>query len=181
MKKENIHEELEQLSPLLYELKKQGEVMYTPPDYFEGLEEKVYDKLEAEGGRIAPPTSPWKVWLSPLRLSVAAALTAIMVSVWGFLQPTVAPQAPMAATTPFTLEEDAPVSLNSEVAASYIKDNILEFDEDALFAAYFEEDDDVENKPITTTKKNSKKITPSTEDLDEILDDLTDEELEDLL
>lgn len=180
MKKENIHEELEQLSPLLYELKKQGEVMYTPPDYFEGLEEKVYEKLEAEGGRIAPPVSPWTVWFTPLRLSVAAALTAVVVSVWGFLQPTQVAQAPVAASNPFTLEEEAPVSLTSDVAATYIKENILEFDEEALLAAYLEEDEDLDIQPAPA-KKNTKKTTTSTDDLEEILDDLTDEELEDLL
>jgi anti-sigma-K factor RskA len=176
MKKDDIHDELKGLSPLLDQLKDKGDGMSAPPDYFSRLNERVMQRLEAEGEiRTPEPVRFWSVAVNRTRMAVAAAAAVVLLlTAWWWMRPA---ETPLVADT--GVQEEMTVdSLTQEDAEAYIQENIMEFDAEML-AAEFDEPTSPESTMPTTTKKNTTN-TPQ-EDLDDVLDDLTEEELEDLL
>ena len=173
MKEENIHDELQPLSPLLSDLKGKKDPHLVPDDYFKQLESSVFARLEAEGLRVEVAPAPWQVWLSPMRLSaVAAAIALLVAAVWWFRPQADAP----AVADTFDTETFTP-----EMAEEYVQDNILDFEEDLLTSNLEDLEIETEDTPIHTPQNKLKKTPVSEDDLDRILDDLTEDELEDLL
>ncbi len=174
MKEENIHDELRSLSPLLSSLKEKNDPHRLPDGYFDQLESSVFQRLEAEGLRVSVPEtkSGWSVWLSPARLAAAAAAVAVLITAVWWLRPTDTP----ALTQTDTLEEITP-----EMAEAYIQENILDFEEDLLTANLDNGESNTSEELLPEPKPKNSKKPPVEDDLDQILDDLTEEELEDLL
>lgn len=179
MKKENIHDELAGLSPMLRQMKEKDDGMRLPPDYFEQLQAKMMQQLkEVQPGPAAKTVPFWSVSTNRFRMAAAAASVAVLLTAgWWYMRPTET-AAPVVITEPAQVEEAA---LTSEEAQYYIEENILEFDTEML-AAELEAAETVENpadkQPL---KNNSNKAHTTDESLDHVLDELTEEELEDLL
>ncbi len=174
MKEENIHDELRSISPLLSSLKEKKDPHRLPDGYFDQLEANVFQRLEAEGLRVPIPEtkSGWSVWLSPARIAAAAAAVAVLITAIWWLRPTEESQL----TQTDTLEEITP-----EMAEAYIQENILDFDEDLLTANLDNGESNTNEELLPEVKPKNNKKPPVEDDLDQILDDLTEEELEDLL
>ncbi len=175
---DNIHEELQGLSERLSKLKAEKDPMSVPDGYFDRLEGAVFARLDAEGTRVPVAAAPkgWKIWLSPARLSVAAAVATIAVAAIWWLRPQ---PAPAIAAVDTALEAE----FTAEMAETYIVEHIGDFEEEIdaelaeqLADAPIETNNDYSPTPIP--KKKNKKLD---RDLEQILDDLTEEELEELL
>jgi len=182
MKKENIHDELAGLSPMLRQMKEKDDGMRMPPDYFEQLQAKMMQQLKDEQPAPAAKTAPfWAVKTNRFRMAAAAASVAILLTAgWWYMRPaeTIAPIA--AVTEPAQVDEDD-AALTSEEAQLYIDENILEFDTEMLAAELDAAEmpvDPAEKQPL---KKNLNQTQTPDEALDHVLDELTEEELEDLL
>ncbi len=175
---DNIHEELKGLSDRLSKLKTDKDPMSVPDGYFDRLEGAVFARLEAEGTRVPVADVPmgWKVWLSPARLSVAAAVATLAVAAIWWLRPQ---PAPVIAAVDTTLDTE----ITPEMAEAYIIEHIGDFEEEieaelADQLADVPAESNTNDSPTPKPKKKSKKLD---EDLEAILDDLTEEELEELL
>jgi hypothetical protein len=171
-----MKEELEkELPPALRDLKARGDGMQKPPGYFDSLEDKVLQRLDAAGAR--RPQAPevgWRVWVRPQRLAAMAASVAVVVGAFWWLQTPMQPEQAAVAT----MEE--PIS--SEMAALYIEENILDFEPELLASNDEVAPTTTESVEPAKPKSNTKKATPKPkDDLDEVLDELTEEELESLL
>jgi hypothetical protein len=163
----------EEFGPRMRELKSQGDGMKVPSGYFEQLDDAVFARLDASGERRMPPpeaVSGWRTWLNPRTLTAAAASVALVAGALWWLRP-IQPDAPLATTEVLELSPD--------MARAYVEENIMEFDEDLLAAHIEKVIDDL--APSTPSSPKSKTPPPPKDELDEILDELTDEELEDLL
>ncbi len=60
MKKGSLNKELEDLAPGLREMKRQDDGFRVPDRYFEGLEDSVFDKIDAMDSRRQPVLSAIK-------------------------------------------------------------------------------------------------------------------------
>lgn len=174
MKKQDIQDELAELSSFLGQLKEKGEGMSVPPDYFDRLNDRVMERLEAEGEKFAaPPRSFWGLSVKRTRLTAIAAAVTLLLAAWWWLRP--AEQARVAIAIPDPTVID---TLTQEDAATYVHENILEFEMEMLAAEF---DNEETTGPETTTTPSVTKNRPTPEELDNVLNDLTEEELEDLL
>lgn len=180
MKKENIHDELAGLSPSLRQMKEKDDGMRMPPDYFEQLQAKMMQQLKDEQPAPSAQIVPfWAVKTTRFRMAAAAASVAILLTAgWWYMRPaeTIAPITAVA--EPVQMDD---VALTSEEAQLYIDENILEFDTEMLAAEL-----DAAEMPVDPAEKQPLKNNPSKtqtpdETLDHVLDELTEEELEDLL
>lgn len=181
---EMLDDELENLSPRLRALRRQDDGFRLPADYFEGLESAVFQQINALGARRqpAPPTEKpgfWNAlaWLWQPRLAMAFGTVLVLaVAAWWLLRPNAAP-----APTVIPL---AQIELTLEEAEAYVQANLHDFEPEQLAALAMLEDEPPE--PATTPDK-PKKTTPkaqvelSDEELELLLDDLSDEELEQML
>jgi hypothetical protein len=173
--KEDIYNELKDLSPWLSDLKSKGNPQRVPEGYFDQLEHSVFQRLEQEGLRVelAPERSIWTVWLTPARLTAAAAaITLLMGAIW-WMQPK--SQDDIMVQTPPTTEEE----FTPEMAEDYIQSNIFDFEEELL--ANELANDGALDENIAPDNKSQNKATKDMNELEDIMNDLTDEELEDLL
>ena len=177
MKKEDIHDELKGLSPLLEQLKKKGDGMTTPPDYFNTLNEKVMQRLATEGeGLVGRPQPFWSVAVNRTKMAAAAAAAVVLLlTAWWYMKP--AEQIQVAAVIPEMMAND---TITRDEAEIYIQENILSFDTEML-AAEFEAEDLSEILSPNPNNPAVSKTKPDAEDLDAVLEELTEEELEDLL
>lgn len=181
MKKENIHDELAGLSSTLRQMKGKDDGMRLPPDYFSQLQEKMMQQLKEEEPGPAAKTVPfWSVKTSRFRMVAAAASVAVLLTAgwWYSSRPAVVVEAPVAVTEPAPVEETA---LSSEEAQLYIDENILEFDTEMLAAELVAAEVSENPAEKQTMKNTNKKLHVADEDLEHMLDELTEEELEDLL
>ena len=176
--KEDINNELKDLSPWLSDLKRKGDPQRAPDGYFDQLENSVFQRLEQEGLRVevAPERSTWSVWLTPARLTAAAAAVTLLLGAIWWMQPQ--KQADIMAQTPSTMEEE----FTPEMAEDYIQSNIFDFEEELLASEFADDDSEVTSPPYKNLKeKGAQNPSTDTDELDDILNELTDEELEDLL
>lgn len=179
MKDHTIHDELKEFSPTLSRLKEKPDPMMVPPDYFEQNVSKILAQVDAPPRR---RSSAMGTWIRPLQWAAAAAVAAIAVAVWGFWeQPAVHSDAAVAQAAPMMVDS---VKIREEYTAAsaeeYVRENILEFDEDLLLEAL--ESEELAATPAPASSKTKKKTVATDEhNIDDILDDLTEEELEDLL
>jgi hypothetical protein len=177
MKKENLDDELKLLSPFLHAQKKQNEGFQVPKDYFDTLEDSVFKQIDATGGRRIqseqPAASSWSVRLFRPRILMAAAavLTLLFAAIWFFK-----PAAPTSSLAPY-----AHVEPSEEELERYLFDNIHEFEARQLASIPNEIAEVSEEHESTGTPSSSNKPELRPEDVESLLDDMSDEELEDLL
>lgn len=177
MKSDKLNEELPQF---LQDLKAKGDGLQVPDGYFEEMEDAVFARLRASGDLDRPKMQVVKrpglfaAYIRPrTAMALAAALALILTAVWFVRQ-----SASVAQETPLASAE-----LTEEDIESYVLDNLHEFDAEQLASLTKEEImEPVEETTPTTPKQNSSRpeeIHP--DDLDQILDEMTDEELEQIL
>lgn len=156
----NLKNELEGLSPKLSEHKVKGDGFRHPDDYFNGLENRVFEKIEQAGLQhkpLAPTPSMTMVLRSNKTFLAAASIIGLCFFGWQVRQILMTKPAPEVA-----IQVEAPAQ---EVLEAYILENITEFEPGELVST----DDEL---PASPTDEIS---------VDEVLDNLSDEELEDLL
>ncbi|MFN0213542.1 MAG: hypothetical protein ACKVT2_04745 [Saprospiraceae bacterium] len=175
MKKEILDDDL----PIfLKELKEKGEGLKIPEGYFEAMEEAVFARLKSAGDLDRPVMKlakrpGFKFYVRPrTATALAAALALVLAAVWFFSQPTVVQPLPLVST-----------ELTEDDLESYVLENVHEFDLEQLAALNGPKSvNSYEESTPGTPKKNraaSDDIRP--EDLEKILDEMTDEELEQIL
>lgn len=188
-KKDHLHDELNKEAPLLNTLREKGAGFRVPAEYFEQLESDVFRQLDAIGARRKPATggatgTGWwlpfqQLWQPRFALAFAGVLTLALAAWWYFRPHTAQSNAPeIAAAVPVTAED----------AAAYLMDNLMELDP-ALIALALPSPDDlpaitlepVENPEPEATEKQAQEIEISTEDLENLLRDMSDEELKNLM
>ena len=163
-RKNEIREELENLSPFLSKMKEEKEGFEIPRNYFKSLPNRVFEKLGNEPSPLAISeksslgfwSNPFQFILKP-RYALAFATLSLLVTAGIFWTNNSTETAPLA-------------DLTSEEIQTYISNNIYEFDE----ALFLESDLGFENF-------ESLENAESDEFLNNIIDDLDIEDLEELL
>ena len=176
MKEENINDELKALSESLHALRQQEDGMQVPKDYFSSFEDRIFQQLEADGHRreVETPTfSFWKVFTQPKILMAAAACFALVASVWWWQS------APSAGSELVVQETTAQPSDDID---AYIEENIMDFDPEML--AELESEDLSDSNPAASPSEMSdgqinKK--DHSESIENILEEMSEEELEEIL
>ena len=180
MKKESLDKELEGLSPKLRDLRRENDGFRLPDSYFESLEEAVFSRLDAAGARRQQELTVSRGKGLHSRLfsirwmaTAAAVLALILAAVW-FFKPT-----PVAAPQPVARQ-----LTEEEIIESYVLENIRDFEVEQLAALSTEHE--VESSPAppnqqTTPKGGDLLDNMSTEEMELLLKEMTDEELESLL
>ncbi len=169
MEKENF----EDLSPFLKDLKRKGEDQRVPAHYFDGLEDAVFAQIKNKGLDRQTVTPAMKasqggrfnrIWL------VAAAVVLLVSAVW-FLR---------FSNNSQSLAPYAQIELTEEEVETYLLDHVHDFELEALSAIGADlEDLDMPNKKSGNNHRKSDDLTP--EDIESVIDQMSDEELEDLL
>lgn len=180
MKKQNLDEALKDISPFLKELKGKGDGFKVPEGYFENLEHTILARIESSGdaGRPAMKISKrpglFSLFIRPqAAMAYAAALALVLAAVWFIRQDA-------------NTSQDIPLvstELTEDDLEFYVLENLHEFEPEQLASLTQEETAEGTEKPAgSNQKKNSSssdEIHP--DDLDKILDEMTDEELEQIL
>lgn len=184
MKKDwTSEEELRELSPFLQELKRKGDGMKLPDQYFEAMESQVMARLSAEasvpGMRIVKKPALRRLFRQPWLMAVAAGFAGTLLTAWWFVQSGSEAAAP-APSAAFIAQQ-----LSDEDLEAYLLDNIADFDSEQLAVLTPNElpEQSAEKNNETPGRKQAK---PSIHDLKEaemdmLLKDMSDEELEELL
>lgn len=173
--KDSLDDELKDISPWLRDMKRPDDGFRVPERYFDTLEERVLARLEAEGLRQAPAMYAVRggKWYRQPRtlLAAAAAVCAVFTAVW-LLRPE--PQV-----------EVASADISAEELEAYVLNNVHEFDLDQLAAIPKEDWSETADPPAQPTDNQEKKAIPGNEftpeDVEKLLDDMSDEELESIL
>lgn len=173
--KDSLDDELKNISPWLRDMKRPDDGFQIPEGYFDTLEDRVFARIEAEGLRQVPAMQAvrgQRWWMQPRALMAAAAVFgAVLAAVW-LLRPQ--PQAEIAA-----------VDLSVEDVEDYVLENVHDFDENQLASIQPEGFSEVMESPTAPAENQSKapsagdEFTP--EDVEKLLDDMSDEELESIL
>lgn len=174
MKKQDLQDELREISPLLGDLKSRGNDAFRVPEgYFSGLENEVFATIDAIGAcrKPVPETAfsarvgQWLAAIWPPKLALAMAGTfALALGAWWLLRP--APDAPAAV---------AAVEISEEDAESFVLAHVADFEPTQLVP------ENVEDLPNPIHESIEKNGGIHDNDLELLLDDMTDEELEELL
>lgn len=180
MKKDStaLQDELKDLSPFLYEqkLKQQepgGDGFRLPPGYFDAVEEAVFARLEASGARHVVLEKRGIVrglFQSRVMLAAAAMIVLVLAALWFFRPaPAVAPAA---------------AELSEEDIEAYVLENIRDFDTDQLASLSPVESTATEEEHTGSSKPKTDKPSLddlSPEDVENVLRDMSEEELQELL
>jgi hypothetical protein len=167
-------DEQEKLPPSLRDLKQRGEGRSTPEGYFDGLEDAVFQKIEATGAR-RPAPAPVRRTLGRWWMAAAAAVL-LGFCVWCYWPATNAAALPASTVT-----------LAAEEAERYLIEHLEEFETDQLAMLNEAQSETTTDaaKPVDAAKptKKTKKNTPdiSTDDLENAILEMTDQELEEIL
>ena len=179
MKKDTkgLHDELNEQFPLLQQLKQHGTGETLPPGYFDALGDSVMQKIRAEEKDTPQPLNyqrGGRVFGLPryMAYSIAATFVLVLAAVWVFQRDTAQIHEGdygriAAALTPTEAEE-------------YILENITEFELSTL-ESYVSTDPDAVPAPPSESSPAPKNPNPETAPADNLLDDLSDEELDILL
>lgn len=177
MKKQHLEEEIPKF---LKDLKAKGDGFKMPEGYFDDMENAVFARLKSAGDLDRPVPRVErraKLWASFIRpkaaMAYAAALALLLAAVWFVRQQTVAvPEAPLVS-----------IDLSEEDLEAYLLENAHEFEPEQL--ASLESDlvsEPVESQPGDQKNANKRRHTDlHPDDLELILDEMTDEELEQIL
>lgn len=177
MKNKELDDELPQF---LKDMRAKGDGLQVPEGYFDAMEDAVFARLRASGDLDRPKmqmvkrTGLFAAYIRPrTAMALAAALALVLAAVWFVRQSsTVAQETPIAST-----------ELTEDDIESYVLDNLHEFDPEQLASLNKEEIVETieETPPNTPKQKNSNPEELHPDDLDQILDEMTDEELEQIL
>ena len=166
-----INQELEELSPLLRQLREQGDGLETPHDYFDSFEDNLKLRMAKQGVRrhaLQQVHIPVQRRMWPGVLAAAASLALILGAVWYF-------------NTGSDPRELVAMELSPEEITAYMMENAADFEPEQLAA--LEEVPAENNQPVTpdktTTTPENEAVPPG--GLEEIIDEMTDEELAELL
>lgn len=173
--KDSLDDELKNISPWLRDMKRPDDGFQLPEGYFDALEDRVMARLEAEGLRQVPALQAvrggqW--WRQPRMMWAAAAVScAVLAAVW-LLRPQ--PQVAVAAA-----------DLSAEELEEYVLENVHEFEVEQLASITKEYGSEASEPRIEPTDNQQKMPSAgdefSPEDVDKLLDDMSDEELESIL
>ena len=175
--KDSLDDELKDISPWLRDQKQADDGFQIPDGYFDALEERIFARIDAEGARRAPEMNGvrgggWAAGLLPrMAWAAAAASAAVLATVWLLRPPS---EMPIAAA-----------DLTEEDAAAYVADNAYEFELDQLAAIPAEDMAQWLTEPAspatspTKAKRGLDDVSP--EEMDKLLNEMSDEELESLL
>lgn len=176
MKENNLDDDLPQF---LKDLKEKGDGFKVPEGYFEDMEHSVFNRLESSGGSVRPIIKTVKrPGLFPLTIrsrtatALAAALALILAAFWFICQPQAIQPLPLAST-----------ELTEDDLETYVLENVHDFDPEQLAALSPAEITELpqETEPATPKKNGTPSDEIRPEDLEKILDEMTDEELEQIL
>lgn len=178
MKDESLKDELGRISPRLSGLKTGEQGFQVPDGYFDAFEYRLMDRISADGiQRHVPVQTPARAvkrvmmyrWIG----AAAAVLTLVFAAIWFFRPaPTATPQY-------------AAAQLTDEDIEAYLMKNMQDFEDDQLALLREEEATPTETqlpapgKTIKHTKDSLNDISP--EDVDHLLNDMTEEELKAIL
>ncbi|MDX2280221.1 MAG: hypothetical protein NW218_11580 [Saprospiraceae bacterium] len=177
--KENLDDELKGISPFLLDLKKREDGRKVPPGYFDQFDANLMQKIATSDikrpgmAKQSPEKRMWASFTKPrLLMSIAAAMVLLFSAFW-FLKPTTASEQ----VNPLALE------LSADDVEAYVLENIHDFDSEQLAA--LPDHESLSEQPTQTEPKNPKKKRPELdlkpEDMAPLLDEMSDEELEQLL
>lgn len=178
MKKQHLDEEIPKF---LKDLKAKGDGFNVPEGYFDDMENAVFARLKSAGDLDRPvprrvEKRP-KLWASFIRpkaaMAYAAALALLLAAVWFVRQQTVdVPELPVAS-----------IDLSEEELEAYLLENAHEFEPEQLASLEIDPaPEPVDSQPVDHKNSHKRKqadIHP--DDLELILDEMTDEELEQIL
>ena len=176
MKKKDIEDEI---LPFLKELKEKGDGFKIPKGYFDAMEQAVLTRLSNSGDLGHPTLKVVKrPGLFPLSIrsrtatALAAALALILAAVWFIRQPAALGSLPFVST-----------ELNEEDLESYVLENVHDFEPLQLVLLTQDRILEPMDEIIPAVLKKSRSVNDelNTEDLDEIINEMTDEELEQIL
>lgn len=184
-KKEDIHDELREQAPFLTPLKKGDDGFRVPADYFDNLEVEVFRQLDAISAQRTPTTftsnrkglSWWqfmqRLWQPRVALAFAGVI-ALILTAWWYFTPS-----PTAITPPIM----AAAEISADDAEAYLMDNLLELEPEqiALVLPADELPAITLEKPGNTNPAANRELQLHPDDLDDLLNDMSDEELESLL
>ncbi|MCC7466451.1 MAG: hypothetical protein IT261_09290 [Saprospiraceae bacterium] len=170
----------EEMPDFLKDLKARGDGFKAPDGSFEDMENAVFARLKSAGDLDRPVLRVEKrpkLWASFIRpkaaMAYAAALALLLVAVWFVRQQTaVAPELPVAS-----------VELSEEELEAYLLENAHEFEPEQLASLELEQvPEQNDNQPVESNhSKKGKQPDVHPDDLELILDEMTDEELEQIL
>jgi hypothetical protein len=168
---ESAKEELKRISPFLTEIKTKATTETSPEGYLESLESKIYERLKAEGFARKQPSSALKLNLSPFQQlsAIAATLIFLVAAVW-FIQ----------TGSPFGPNKNHTAELTGAEIEDFVVENIHQFEPDLLVDMPASEIYPESEKSAPGGIRNSDTEFPP-EDLDGLLQDMSDQELEQLL
>lgn len=174
----SIKDELKEGSDWLQEQHGKPAGWNVPEGYFEGLEARVWERLELEGARRSAPTAQKRsLWQKSYWWAAAASLLALVSALWLFHSPKPTEQTE---TVDTYMIDTLPV----EMAEAYVTENADELAEEEL-ASLLEEG--AYTAPSTTadtsqTPTDTPKTAPAMDHpLEDIINDMTDEELEEII
>ncbi len=186
--KELLDKELEELSPHLHELRSKDDGFRLPSGYFESLDDEIFQQLDAIGARRRPAARTerpgfWNwiagLWQPRLALAFSVLLIATL-AVWWLWR---TPAAPTSSAPIVQQEEPTPEELEA-----YVMDNVLDFEPEQLAAlAMLDDEPEMPSNNPETKPQTNQKTTPkatdvlSPEELELLINDLTDEEIEQML
>lgn len=181
MNKNSANDELQNLSPLLREMRQKDDGFRLPEGYFKGLEGSVLSRIDASGTRRGAILQArrgvlfGKITRSRVVWAAAAVLALVLAATWFFkIKQAQADTLPVAAQ-----------GLTEEEIEAYVLENINEFEAEQL--ASLPAAEQIIPKPTTPSAPETKpkQTSPiedfSEEELEILLKDMSDEELESLL
>jgi hypothetical protein len=180
MKKDTLDDELRDLSPRLRDLKGKGSGMQVPDGYFDAMEKSVFQRLEDSGAQRRPALRSQKSLTArlfhPRVLMAAAAVFVLTLSAWWFLRPQHAVPQPAALA----------MDMDDETLENYLLDNIHDFEPEQLAMLDHDEQpaaaEPAASQPVTPSGKNKPSLDDlKPEDVEDLLKDMSEEELEELL
>ena len=173
-KKDDIREELREHSPFLSKLKDQEEAFKVPKGYFKSLPDEIMRQIKAEENPISPQSSPSILdqlinqlqWLLQPRPALALASIAVLIAIGiSFLGSDNIP----------TTENDLWADISSEEINQYVASNIEDFDTDLLIETG-NIDPDWELNTMEDLEEEELDMI-----IDELIDDISLEDIEDVL
>lgn len=178
MKKEYTDDELREISPFLLEQRQPSKDAFKIPDnYFQQLDAAVFDRLSQTEGRQSdqPQATGWSVRIFRTRTIMAiAAAVAVLIAAFQVLKPTVSPVQQQLPLASYEIPD-----LSGEDIEAWVLQNATEFETDQLATiAAVETEPDVQH---LNPNRSDKHLDIQPEDVESLLNEMSDEELEELL
>ncbi len=176
--KENIKKELESLSPFLSQLKSDtSENKSVPKHYFANFEDRLRNRMEQESA--LQPTAPiptkknWSSWLARFwqpQYAMAFSVVLLLLAFWQWM-----PQQ-NDATTVVASHQSLLADISIEETTDYILENIQDFEMTDI--ATLLEEDELLTIPTPTSTSTLDQALQQIEGGDQLLDELTEEDIE---